>query len=188
MNELPLVYMAGPLFDEGERWWIETMDELVRSAGFRTFLPHRDNPPKTADNARVIYDNDKNGIDECTLIVANLNGLTTDDGTAWELGYGFARGKLFDFSAALIINRYVFYAALPLLLFRLIATSPFDQFEWFLVIGFLLAEIVVYAIGYVLARKAFRLLAPTHCPHHRLRTSDPFSRQHVAGPFSAVCA
>lgn len=93
MTEAPLVYMAGPLFDEGERWWIETMDELVRNSGFRTFLPHRDNPPKTADNSRDIYLNDKRGIDECTMIVANLNGITTDDGTAWELGYGFAKGK-----------------------------------------------------------------------------------------------
>lgn len=93
MSELPLVYVAGPLFDEGERWWIETMEELIRNEGFRTFLPHRDNPPKTADNARDIYLNDKRGIDECSLIVANLNGLTTDDGTAWELGYGYALGK-----------------------------------------------------------------------------------------------
>lgn len=93
MSEQPVVYMAGPLFDEGERWWIETMDELVRNEGFRTFLPHRDNPPKTAHNARDIYLNDKRGIDECSLIVANLNGLTTDDGTAWELGYGYAHGK-----------------------------------------------------------------------------------------------
>lgn len=88
-----LVYLAGPLFDEGERWWIERMEQLVADAGFRTFLPHRDNPPKTADNAREIYLNDRGGIDECSLIVANLNGLTTDDGTAWELGYGFAKGK-----------------------------------------------------------------------------------------------
>ncbi len=93
MSEQPLVYMAGPLFDEGERWWIETMEELVRNAGFRTFLPHRDNPPKTADNAGEIFLNDKRGIDECTLVVANLNGVTTDDGTAWELGYAYARGK-----------------------------------------------------------------------------------------------
>ena len=26
-------------------------------------------------------------------MVASLNGLTTDDGTAWELGYAFALGK-----------------------------------------------------------------------------------------------
>ncbi len=93
MNAAPRAYIAGPLFDEGERWWIETIEDLVHKAGFTTFLPHRDNPPKTADNSREIYVNDKRGIDECELIVANLNGLTTDDGTAWELGYGFAKGK-----------------------------------------------------------------------------------------------
>ena len=27
------------------------------------------------------------------MVVANLNGVTTDDGTAWELGYAFAHGK-----------------------------------------------------------------------------------------------
>ena len=93
MADQPLAYLAGPLFDEGERWWIETMEELVAKAGFRTFLPHRDNPPKTADNAREIFLNDKRGIDECALVVANLNGIATDDGTAWELGYAFANGK-----------------------------------------------------------------------------------------------
>ena len=39
------------------------------------------------------------------------------------VGFAFGRGGLFDFSAALALNRFVFYAALPLLLFRLIATS-----------------------------------------------------------------
>lgn len=93
MTADPLVYVAGPLFDEGERWWIETIDELIRASGFLTFLPHRDNPPKTKDNAREIYLNDRRGIEECSLIVANLNGPNTDDGTAWELGYGFALDK-----------------------------------------------------------------------------------------------
>jgi len=93
MTDLPLVYMAGPLFDEGERWWIEKMEKLVHQSGFRTFLPHRDTPIKTEYNAREIYLKDKAIIDECTLIIANLNGITTDDGTAWELGYAFANGK-----------------------------------------------------------------------------------------------
>lgn len=86
-------YIAGPLFDEGERWWIERVDELVAAAGFDTFLPHRDNPPKDQFNVRTIFENDKRGIDECELVVASLNGITTDDGTAWELGYAYARGK-----------------------------------------------------------------------------------------------
>jgi len=86
-------YIAGPLFDEGERWWIESVERLVADAGFETFLPHRDNPPKDEFNVRTIFENDKRGIDECDVVVANLNGITTDDGTAWELGYAYARGK-----------------------------------------------------------------------------------------------
>lgn len=86
-------YIAGPLFDEGERWWIETVERLVADAGFVTFLPHRDNPPKDETNVRQIFDNDRRGVDECDVVVASLNGIITDDGTAWELGYAFARGK-----------------------------------------------------------------------------------------------
>ena len=89
----PRAYIAGPLFDEGERWFIEKVDSLVSQAGFTTFLPHRDNPPKTQDNIDLIFANDKNGIDTADVVVANLNGLTTDDGTAWEMGYAFANGK-----------------------------------------------------------------------------------------------
>lgn len=85
-------YVAGPLFDEGERWWIERVDALVAQAGFTTFLPHRDNPDKTNDNVRLIYENDRGAIDRADLVVASLNGLTTDDGTAWEIGYAVAKG------------------------------------------------------------------------------------------------
>ncbi|NDH15114.1 MAG: nucleoside 2-deoxyribosyltransferase, partial [Actinobacteria bacterium] len=75
MSEKPYVYVAGPLFDEGERWFIEKVDALVQECGFDTFLPHRDNPPKTADNVRLIFENDKGGIDRCDVVVANLNGI-----------------------------------------------------------------------------------------------------------------
>ncbi|MBM3657302.1 MAG: nucleoside 2-deoxyribosyltransferase [Actinobacteria bacterium] len=93
MRMKPYAYIAGPLFDEGERWFIETVETRVAALGFDTFLPHRDNPPKTPATVRTIFGNDKGAIDRCDVIVANLNGITTDDGTAWELGYAFARGK-----------------------------------------------------------------------------------------------
>lgn len=89
----PKVYVAGPLFDEGERWFIEKVDQLISDLGFETFLPHRDNPPKNKENVKQIFQNDRQAIDDCDLVVANLNGITTDDGTAWEIGYAFAKGK-----------------------------------------------------------------------------------------------
>ena len=51
---LKKAYIAGPLFDEGERWWIESVERLVADAGFETFLPHRDNPPKDQFNVRTM--------------------------------------------------------------------------------------------------------------------------------------
>lgn len=86
------VYVAGPLFDEGERWFIESVEARVAALGATTFLPHRDNPPKTADNCAEIYRNNVAAIDRAQLMVANLNGVTTDDGTAWEIGYAVAKG------------------------------------------------------------------------------------------------
>ena len=88
----PLVYVAGPLFDEGERHWVETIEAMLVELGFTTFLPHRDNPDKTADTTGVIFRNALDHLQRCELVVANLNGITTDDGTAWELGYSHARG------------------------------------------------------------------------------------------------
>ncbi|MGI9608032.1 MAG: nucleoside 2-deoxyribosyltransferase [Acidimicrobiales bacterium] len=88
-----LVYVAGPLFDDGERWWIERVEAAVAAEGFSTFLPHRDNPPKTVDTVGAIFSNNVDGIERCSIVVASLNGLTTDDGTAWEIGYAHALGK-----------------------------------------------------------------------------------------------
>ncbi len=78
------------------------------------------------------------------------------------VGFAFGRGGLFDFSAALALNRFVFYLALPVLLFRLIATAPFERFEWFLILAFLLAEFALYGTGYLIARFGF----------HRSRTES----------------
>lgn len=88
-----LAYVAGPLFDDGERWWIEKVEAVVAGRGFATFLPHRDNPPKTIETIGEIFTTNAAALDRCDLVVASLNGVTTDDGTAWELGYAYARGK-----------------------------------------------------------------------------------------------
>ena len=37
--------------------------------------------------------NNRDAIRTSDLVVANLNGITTDDGTAWELGYAAALQK-----------------------------------------------------------------------------------------------
>lgn len=90
-----LAYVAGPLFNEGERWFDEQICALAEAAGFETFLPHRDVPPELIDviDPAAIFRLDVEQIERAGLVVANLNGVTSDDGTAWELGYAYARGK-----------------------------------------------------------------------------------------------
>ncbi|MBI1281406.1 MAG: nucleoside 2-deoxyribosyltransferase [Anaerolineaceae bacterium] len=93
---MPNAYIAGPLFNEGERWFDEQIEQIAAAAGYSTFLPHRDGTEgkiKSEANIRAIFAEDTAAIDRCDIVIANLNGITTDDGTAWELGYAFAKGK-----------------------------------------------------------------------------------------------
>jgi nucleoside 2-deoxyribosyltransferase len=88
------VYVGGPLFNEGERWWNAEIDSRVRKHGFTTYIPQRDGT-KLAHKSDVpkIFEEDKNAIMQADLIVANLDGMDVDAGTAWELGFAHASGK-----------------------------------------------------------------------------------------------
>jgi nucleoside 2-deoxyribosyltransferase len=93
---MPLAYIAGPLFNDGERWFDEQIEQIAAAAGYTTFLPHRDGKEgkiKSQYNIGAIFAEDVGAIDRADIVIANLNGITTDDGTAWELGYAYAKGK-----------------------------------------------------------------------------------------------
>lgn len=86
------IYIAGPLFNAGERWHLENIDRLCRESGFDTYLPHRDAglAPASGEGNDFFFKEDRKQLDECSLVVAVLNGVTTDPGTAWEIGYAYA--------------------------------------------------------------------------------------------------
>ncbi|WP_066499432.1 nucleoside 2-deoxyribosyltransferase [Abyssisolibacter fermentans] len=92
---LKQVYIAGPLFTQGDRWFLEKIDNELDSRGLTTYLPHRDAGlcPSDGHETEFFYINDVKAIDECEFIVAVLHGTDVDSGTAWEMGYGFAREK-----------------------------------------------------------------------------------------------
>ncbi len=89
------VYIAGPLYTDGERWYLERVDDLCRQLGFETYLPHRDAGLGMADEYSIerCFRMDVENLDQCDLIVAVLNGWDVDSGTAWEIGYAYSRGK-----------------------------------------------------------------------------------------------
>lgn len=80
------VYVAGPLFSEAERAWLDALAARLRAEGFECFVPHEhfgEAPEPTAD---AIYGIDTEGLRSCEALVAWLDGPMVDDGTACEIG------------------------------------------------------------------------------------------------------
>lgn len=91
----PKVYMAGPLFNEGDRYTNKTNSDALRSLGYTTFLPQEvviNNDSSELVKASCFY-MDLKAIRLCDFIVANCNGIEIDSGTAAEIGLGYGWGK-----------------------------------------------------------------------------------------------
>lgn len=87
-------YIAGPLFNEGERFWNGEINSRVQKAGFITYVPQRDGRKlQHQSDVRKIFEDDRNEVHKADLIVANLDGMDVDAGTAWELGYAHGLNK-----------------------------------------------------------------------------------------------
>jgi nucleoside 2-deoxyribosyltransferase len=93
---MTLVYVAGPLFNTHERWYLEQIAAVLEGAGYQTYLPHRDagvlDKSKPGERERVFHA-DLDALDACDFCVALLTGADHDSGTSLELGYLFAKGK-----------------------------------------------------------------------------------------------
>ncbi len=93
---MTLVYVAGPLFNAHERWYLEQIAAALEGAGYQTYLPHRDAGDLnqvTLELRHRIFQADLDALDACDCCVALLTGADHDSGTSLELGYLFAKGK-----------------------------------------------------------------------------------------------
>jgi nucleoside 2-deoxyribosyltransferase len=80
------VYVAGPLFSEAERAWLDALAARLRADGFDCFVPH-ENFPELADvTLDQVYRIDSEGLQSANALVAWLDGPIVDDGTACEIG------------------------------------------------------------------------------------------------------
>lgn len=88
------IYIAGKIRSESEREFLEEVDKICKETGFKTFLPHRDvGLAKGIKDVEKIFEGDiKKGFKDVDLVVAVLDGLHIGAGTAWELGYAYAKG------------------------------------------------------------------------------------------------
>ena len=88
------VYLAGPLFSDAERQFNLMLATRLETAGYSVFLPQRDVPQDTreAGYPARLFQADVQGLQEADVIVAVCDGIPMDDGTAWEIGFAWARG------------------------------------------------------------------------------------------------
>lgn len=94
-----IVYVAGPLFSQAERQFLEQIVYRLSSSsgldpvrGF--FLPHRDGGELgKGPNRFDIFNLDIQHLNQASIIVALLDGQDSDSGTCIELGYAYANGK-----------------------------------------------------------------------------------------------
>ncbi|MDA2970182.1 MAG: nucleoside 2-deoxyribosyltransferase [Actinomycetota bacterium] len=91
------VYIAGPLFDDHEREYLEKIATTLEKIGYQTFLPHRDaglvEGEFTHSKKTEIFDIDIEALNEADILVALLTGRDVDSGTAAEVGIAYAQSK-----------------------------------------------------------------------------------------------
>ena len=92
------IYLAGAFFNFISRSEIELAASILRARGFDVFVPmeHTIDGGEEMSNvdwgAQVFY-MDVEAINRCDAVVSIYEGMTSDSGTAWEIGYAFALKK-----------------------------------------------------------------------------------------------
>ena len=97
------VYIAGPLFNQHERQYLEDIAKHLESNGLECFLPHRDlkgveeseltTTEMSQETKDKIFSIDLNALKNADITVALITGWDIDSGTSAEIGYTYARNK-----------------------------------------------------------------------------------------------
>jgi nucleoside 2-deoxyribosyltransferase len=97
------IYFAGPLFSEADRDWIRATIQQIKSAAaqrgdtqleiiFPYDLITQPEIESLGEKAKhEIFSRCKSHLDDADMVIALLDGSQVDDGTAWEIGYFYAR-------------------------------------------------------------------------------------------------
>jgi nucleoside 2-deoxyribosyltransferase len=101
------VFISAALFSAVEREYNARITEALLENGYEVFLPQRasdqvraDNPERPGEDlishreliGRLTFDACLSGIESSDLLIALLDGTDVDSGTAWEIGYAYAKG------------------------------------------------------------------------------------------------
>lgn len=84
-----------------------------------------------------------------------LNGVLPVFGIG-VLGYVLGLRGTFDFNIAMALNKFVMFVAMPALGFQLLVKAPLDEFNLAMLGGYFLTELLMYAAGFLIARRVFK--------------------------------
>ena len=90
------VYLASPFFNKEEIERMEKVRDILRSKGLDVFVPneHQNRHLEfgSLEWRKATFESDVNGIEAAELVVAIISqGNYDDSGTAWEIGYSWAK-------------------------------------------------------------------------------------------------
>jgi nucleoside 2-deoxyribosyltransferase len=80
------IYVAGALFSEAERGWLDGLAARLRDEGFDCFVPHEQFSELKELTPAEVFRVDAQGIRDANVLLAWLDGPSIDDGTACEIG------------------------------------------------------------------------------------------------------
>ena len=95
------VYIAGPLFNDGEKAFNEKIDAIIRECGHETYLPQRDGGivaemPDLIDGMpkeTYVFRKDIRNLEATDIFLLLTDGRVPDEGACIALGFCYARGK-----------------------------------------------------------------------------------------------
>ena len=89
-------YIAGKLHAREYQQRLEQVDNVCKSLDIETYLPHRDlgvyNGNKKEESL-PFFKRDRDEVDNSDFIIAVLDWQEISSGTAWEIGYAYAKNK-----------------------------------------------------------------------------------------------
>jgi nucleoside 2-deoxyribosyltransferase/predicted secreted protein len=89
------IYLAGPLFSEAEKAYNLRLASMLEEHLFQVYLPQLvgdDTHSRNREAHRQIFQAHLSALEETDVVVAVIDGADADSGTAWEMGYAYARG------------------------------------------------------------------------------------------------
>jgi len=97
------IYLAGcDVFREDSESYYLDLKIIAKKYGFLALSPFEvsnrfEGEPFSQEHSQYLFVNNVNLIRDCDVVIANLipfRGACVDDGTAWEVGCGYAFGKV----------------------------------------------------------------------------------------------